>query len=106
MTAFLSVSCIFISYSSSGLSMISFRLSQMKMATFSVVLARFLKYGTSLSRLRWSSFFMIAWFMYSFRSVMFITMPVLPSTGPRTVTSTGGAKEEQYLELFWIRNDN
>lgn len=47
---FLSVSKSLTSYRSSGSFMISFRLFQMKIATFSEVLTTLAKYGTSLSR--------------------------------------------------------
>lgn len=53
------------------------------------------KKSTSLSRFLWSSGFIIAWSMWSFNSVMFMTMPVFFSTVPRIVTSTKWTENTQ-----------
>lgn len=87
---FFSVSQILTSYRIEGLERCRFNSSQTNMAIFSVVLTLFVvaKNGTSLSIFLWSNVSIIALFITIFRSEMFITIPMMGSIGPFTVTST------------------
>lgn len=66
--------------------------NKIKLLIFTVLL----KNSTSLSKFLWSSCLNITPSIASFKSVIFITMPVRASMGPRTVTSTVKKKKNKY----------